>query len=323
MRNTAAKSTSTAIRRPAAAIVVAGALVLASCSTDRATDDAGAQQAGAPAGTEASSSKKPSPTRESAEATTTATGDAAIDVDFDSLQQVDPSRFREGTRQSLIYDVDGTKGECFVDDEFVTCIGTAADDVADVEMPPFSGRPGAIMLGSAGAAYTILEGAPPAVAELGTGQWVNFGPIKCAKPDDARLACVSDGAAIAIEGAGRDIVTDGALYDVQGLIATAGNRPPTEYETGTDVLVQAPMVCGAMEGHRLADVVEGEITCAEAMAVLDEYDARKHAEGGGNSLFTSFDGWGCSSPTAARSDELAASAVCEHPDRGIRVEAPA
>lgn len=189
-------------------------------------------------------------------------------------------------------------------------------------MPPFSGRPGAVAIGAAGVAYTMVEGVPPAKTELKTGQWVNFGIVRCAKPDDSRLACVSDDAAIQIKGPGRDITTEGTLYDAADLQSTAAGGAPTEYSTGTDVLLQAPMTCGAMEGHRLADVVEGEITCEEAMGVLDEYDERMPSEGTGNAMYVMFDGWVCSSPTYSRSQELKAQTVCEHADRGIRVQAP-
>lgn len=301
----------------AAALIGATGLLLASCG------DGGTDQEAAPspdAGASQSNEVKPSPTAETTAVTTTEK--PSIDVDFDSLQQVDPSTFREGRQQSLKYVVDGKTGECFVSGEFVTCIGTAPADAPDIEMPPFSGRPGAVTIGAAGVAYTMVEGVPPAQTELETGQWVNFGIVSCAKPDDSRLACVSEDAAIQIKGAGRDIATKGTLYDAADLQATAAGGAPTEYSTGTDVLVQAPMTCGAMEGHRLADVVEGEITCEEAMAVLDEYDERMPSEGTGNAMYVEFDGWVCSSPTYGRSQELKAKTVCDHEDRGIRVQAP-
>ncbi|WP_141743007.1 hypothetical protein [Corynebacterium sp. HMSC11E11] len=248
--------------------------------------------------------------------------DQAIDVDFDSLQQVDPGMFREHSFQSLTYVVDGTTGECFVNAPLVTCIGTAADDVPDVDMPPLSGRPGAVAIGAAGVAYVIAEGVPPAKTELETGQWVNFGVVKCAKPDDSTLACVSDGAAFQIEGSDRDITTEGPILDPAELQASAEGQPGTGYTIGTDVLVQAPTLCGAMEGHRLADVVKGEITCKEAMEVLDEYDERMPSEGTGNAMIVDFDGWSCSSPTVARAEELQAKTVCGHEGRGIEVRAP-
>ena len=77
-----------------------------------------------------------------------------------------------------------------------------------------------------------------------------------------------------------------------------------------------------MEGHRLAEVVKGEMTCAEAMDVLDRYDAIKDTEGGGNTLTAQVGDWTCSSPTAARSEELGAVTVCEDPEHGLEVRDP-
>lgn len=309
------KTTLRPLRSSIVALLGTAGLFLASCGTG------GTGEAAAPSPEAGSSQSK---TQSTVTVTETAGDehDQAIDVDFDSLQQVDPGMFREHSVQSLTYVVDGTTGECFVNAPLVTCIGTAADDVPDVDMPPLSGRPGAVAIGAAGVAYVIAEGVPPAKTELETGQWVNFGVVKCAKPDDSTLACVSDGAAFQIEGSDRDITTEGPILDPAELQASAEGQPGTGYTIGTDVLVQAPTLCGAMEGHRLADVVKGEITCKEAMEVLDEYDERMPSEGTGNAMIVDFDGWSCSSPTVARAEELQAKTVCEHEGRGIEVRAP-
>ena len=309
------KTTLCPLRSSIVALLGTAGLFLVSCGTG------GTGEAAAPS-PEAGSSQSE---RQSTVTVTETAGDEhdqAIDVDFDSLQQVDPGMFREHSVQSLTYVVDGTTGECFVNAPLVTCIGTAADDVPDVDMPPLSGRPGAVAIGAAGVAYVIAEGVPPAKTELETGQWVNFGVVKCAKPDDSTLACVSDGAAFQIEGSDRDITTEGPILDPAELQASAEGQPGTGYTIGTDVLVQAPALCGAMEGHRLADVVKGEITCKEAMEVLDEYDERMPSEGTGNAMIVDFDGWSCSSPTVARAEELQAKTVCGHEGRGIEVRAP-
>ncbi|MFL0446582.1 hypothetical protein [Corynebacterium xerosis] len=57
----------------------------------------------------------------------------------------------------------------------------------------------------------------------------------------SECACVSDDAAIQIAGADRDITTGGALYDADELSSLFDAQPQTEYRTGTDVLVQAPV----------------------------------------------------------------------------------
>lgn len=301
---------------PTAALIGATGLLLASCGIDGTNSEA------APPPGEASQSNAgaPSPTR--GEPTPTPPEKDTIDVDFDALQQVSSSPFEAGRQKALKFVVDGKTGECFADLGIVTCTGTAPADAPDVDMPPLSGRPGAVMIGAPGVAWTIVEGAPPARAELETGQWVNFGTVRCGKPDDGRFVCASDEAAMQIKGAGRDITTQGPLYDAAGLIDGDADRLSTGFLTGTDVLVQGPTMCGAMEGHRLAEVVEGEITCDEAMGVLDEYDERMPSEGTGNAMYVQFDGWVCSSPTYGRSQELQATTVCDHDERGIEVRAP-
>lgn len=304
---------------PRGATLVAVALMLVGCGTESADGgDAGGGVDTGSAGVEASErtndeTARPTPTR----------GEGpGIEVDFDALQQVTPGYFSSAGQSSLKYTVGGTVGECFGYGEFITCIGTADESVPDIEFMGREERPGAIQISGAGVSYTSIEGAPPAIEELRTGHWVNFGVVRCGKPDDSKLVCTSDGGAFEISGEDRDIRTDGRIYPHGELPEATADQPATEYSTGTDILVRGPMMCGTMEGHRLANVVEGEITCAEAMDVLDHYDSIAHTQGGGNTLFVEFDGWGCSSPTAARSAELRASTVCEHPERGIRVEAP-
>lgn len=77
-----------------------------------------------------------------------------------------------------------------------------------------------------------------------------------------------------------------------------------------------------MKGHRLAQVEKGEMTCEEAMEVLDEYDAVKDSEGQGNTLAVSIGEWNCSSPSYARSQQLQASTVCENTHKGLEVRDP-
>ncbi|MDH6282682.1 hypothetical protein [Prescottella agglutinans] len=68
-------------------------------------------------------------------------------------------------------------------------------------------------------------------------------------------------------------------------------------------------------------VDSGSITCANAFTVFDRYLHDPNLVHGGNTWFTSFDGWGCSSPTAARAQETGNSGVCENTGSGIRIVA--
>ncbi|SDS72921.1 hypothetical protein [Corynebacterium timonense] len=238
-------------------------------------------------------------------------------VDVTQLQQVSPTLFDADGSKMFSFVNGGAASQC-VFYGAVTCFGTPDKSVPDVD----GGRPGAVQISADGVAYTNAEGIPPATAELKPGQWVNLGNVQCAKPDNESLVCTSDSAAFEIAGADHRIVTEGPVLSSRELTEKALAQPGMGYETGTDVLVQGPIMCGAMEGHRLADVVTGEITCAEAMDVLDRYDARKFEEGMGNTISVSFDGWDCSSPTAARSEELGAATVCYNKQRGIEIRDP-
>lgn len=297
------------------AAIAAAALVLPACSTSP-------EPAPVETTTETTVAADGGVEKQTPSSTATSSAPAGVrTVDYSQLQQVSRQTFTSGDFVSFRHVNGTTTGECFVN-EVVMCTGSADGSVPDVDMPPFSGRPGAIQIGPAGLAYAILEGVPPAQNELKPGQWVDFGVAKCAKPDDESLVCSNDTAAFEVAGEKRRIVTEGPVLTYQELAEQTKAEPTTEYRTGTDVLVQGPIMCGAMEGHRLAEVIEGEITCAEAMDVLDRYDAKKQAEGGGNTLAVSFDGWNCSSPTYGRATELRASTVCNHPGRGIEVRAP-
>lgn len=303
------------------AVVMLGTLV--GCSSSDSEDAAASQsnndqsevQSQSTSASEGDNPKMPSPTK----------GTSADSIGFDesAYQKIDVQRFSQNGIKAFYVTLDGKKSECFYSDGAVTCIGKADSSIPDVEVPPFPPQsPGAIMLDTAGAAYTLIEGMPSAEEELDDGQWTDFGNVACAKTDANKLVCQSDGAAFAIEGKDKKIRTSGTVFDSVEELAAQGTRPATDYDQGTDALVRAPMTCGAMEGHRLAEVAKGEMTCAEAMDVLDRYDEIKQSEGTGNTLTAEVGDWTCSSPTFARSEELQAVTVCEDPERGLEVRDP-
>lgn len=79
----------------------------------------------------------------------------------------------------------------------------------------------------------------------------------------------------------------------QGVPYTEGTTPAAP---GTD--------CGAATGDIVVQVVEGSISCTDALAVMKRYLALPDDGTHGNANIRSFDGWSCSSPTAARSEQL-------------------
>lgn len=301
--------------------------VLVGCSSSDTGDAADAQsnnnqsavQPQPTSASEGDNAKMPSLTQDASDVST----EDSIGFDESALQKIDVQRFSMNGMKAFYVMLDGEKSECFSSDGGVTCTGKADPSIPDVEMPPFPPQsPGAIMLDTAGAAYTLIEGMPSAEEELDDGQWTDFGNVACAKTDANKLVCQSDNTAFAIEGSEKKIRTSGTVFDSVEELMAQGKEPATDYKQGTDALVRGPMMCGAMEGHRLAEVVKGEMTCAEAMDVLDRYDEIKQSEGTGNTLTAEVGDWTCSSPTFARSEELQAVTVCEDPERGLEVRDP-
>lgn len=306
------------------AVVMLGALVGCSSSDTESTENPAAAQSD-----RSQSAVQPQPTSSSdtddanMPSPTKGASDDRIGFDESALQKIDVQRFSQNGIKAFYVTLGGQKSECFYSDGSVTCIGKADSSVPDVEVPPFPAQsPGAIMLNTSGAAYTLVEGVPPAQEELDDGQWTSFGTAACGKTTANQLVCQSDNAAFAIEGSEKKIRTSGTVFDSVEELMAQGKEPATDYKQGTDALVRGPMMCGAMEGHRLAEVVKGEMTCAEAMDVLDQYEAIMHTEGGGNTLTAEVGDWVCSSPTAARSQELQAVTVCENSARGLEVRDP-
>ncbi|WP_144412239.1 hypothetical protein [Corynebacterium uterequi] len=237
-------------------------------------------------------------------------------LDVTGLNQVDPNGLvlATGDPGGFVYTTDGARGECFFNRGAVTCTGSKI-----------------ITLDASATHEGFLEGAPPAKSELATGDWVDLGSVACAAPDAHTLTCSSEAAAFTITGPDRSVSTTGttAAADPTPDIfahaseptASAHSNLATDHYT-SDVVVTAPELCGAAAGWRLAEVQKGTINCEEAMSVLDRYEELAPIEGTGNTLVTTFDGWGCSSPTYVRSHEIGASIVCEHLERGIRITDP-
>lgn len=233
----------------------------------------------------------------------------------------------------------GGTGTCVFTEEVATCTGRAPADVPVVETPPFpKGRPGAATVSADGVRYTNLEGVPPAKRALGSNERVELDQVACESDAKAEPTCSVGANAIHLSGAGPDLTASGTV------VVAAPSSAPTSKSAASDTAIRsAPStptetnldgdyseddnpvapgtMCGAASGNTLVEVESGEISCPDAEAIIDEYTARRHAEGGGNTLAMGFRGWSCSSPTAGRSAELNASIVCDGP-AGERLLAP-
>lgn len=176
-----------------------GALLLvAGCSS-------GQGELNAPEQAEGSSS----PTTETV--TVTAASDTAAP---DTLTSIDPSSLASPHHAGTYvwnYSTGGQYvGMCVSGGEAVTCTGKPGAEVPDLT-EYFPGRPGAVELGAAGLRYTFVEGVPPVSSKLETGQSVEIGKLRCAKPDAATLECSSDGNSFTISGPSRIISTSGTV----------------------------------------------------------------------------------------------------------------
>lgn len=101
-------------------------------------------------------------------------------------------------------------GLCVSGGDAVTCTGAPGAEIPDLT-EYFPGRPGAVEVGAAGLRYTFVEGVPPVSAYLETGQAVQIGDLRCAKPDAGTLECSSGGNSFTISGPSRTISTSGTV----------------------------------------------------------------------------------------------------------------
>ncbi len=303
---------------------VAAMMALVGCDGDDSSEANTSSAEGTAVASEATASESASSATSTAEAEEKSK-DAKIKLNTEGMRELSPERFSNNGSWDFIVEIDGVRSACFIYTG-ATCIGEAPDSVPDIEVPPFPKmRPSAISLGKEGLVYTMVEGRPPAKEELKTGDFFSYGDVRCGKPDDSTVICESENAAFAIEGKDRKIRTMGKVFDSWEEAAgpTPTNVVPSDDYEGRDHLIQkAPMLCGAATGQRLAEIVKGEMSCKEAIEILDRYNAVMHQEGGGNTLAVQLGDWGCNSPTAARSQEIGASSVCENVSRGLRVHDP-
>ena len=251
-----------------------------------------------------------------------------------SFKDVDPATF--ANRSSHVFSFEtaaGGEGMCVFTKEVATCTGKAAEDVPDVEVPPFpASRPGAATVSADGIRYTMVEGVPPAKAALATQERVKFGEVTCEMSEDSDLTCSVGENALHVSGANPDLATTGTVIVTAPKAtqstskSTSASSPATttnldgDYSENDEPVAPGTM-CGAASGNTLVKVESGAVSCLEAQSIIDEYTAGRRESGGGNSLAMMVQGWSCSSPTAGRARETGASIICDGPG-GEHITAP-
>lgn len=222
---------------------------------------------------------------------------------------------------------------CYFSETYVNCTGTAAPEIADIAVGPFTGRPGGIALTSQGqAVYSLFEGIPPPQTDLGPGEYVTFGEITCAAVDGQTFACATEAAGFQIAGPDARVSVLYGPWTVDRSAADQARGGDTAAKPGTagdgqdsaaDPAVRAGTVCGP---DRTLDepvrVEHGAIACSAAREVIARYLQIRDAEGGGNTLSAAVGAnWHCSSPTYVRSSELGAAVTCSD-QTGVRIAIP-
>ena len=124
------------------------------------------------------------------------------------VEYVDVETFASEAGYVFNYESDGAIGECVLSNAGVTCLGTAAGDVSDVEIPPMEpARPNAVFVGQEGVDYVLFDESPGAEGTLEAGQRVTLSGTTCTAVDDTTLECTNDDAGFTISGSDRMIET--------------------------------------------------------------------------------------------------------------------
>lgn len=122
---------------------------------------------------------------------------------------VDPARFSMDGPYVFDYATQsGETGTCLLTPDGATCTGVPAADVPDITYAPFAGqRPGAVSASMGGIHYTILEGVPPAPAQLQPGEKLVVDATTCEVSQTRDVTCVSGDTSFTVSGADRSITT--------------------------------------------------------------------------------------------------------------------
>ncbi|MFE6861930.1 hypothetical protein [Nocardia sp. NPDC057668] len=108
---------------------------------------------------------------------------------------------------------------------------------------------------------------------------------------------------------------------------TISPTPPTsitvlELPADGSATVPPGTACGASTGQPIVKVEAGAISCDEAEAVLARYRALPPDPAAGNTNTRAFDGWQCTSPTYASSQQLGYGTSCRDEARGVHLTTP-
>lgn len=270
-------------------LVVTSAVLLTACGAEVETDSQEAQ----PVGT-ASSQKK------------------------SGFTEVDIEKFDIDGSTMLKYSTGGSEGTCILTEQTAMCGGTPPADVPDITAMPFSGRPTSVTAQADGVSYYFMEGIRSAEAQLNPGEKVTLGDVTCVASSESEFGCSAAGGWFVITGPQRLISTDSRV--VEWVPPSYPISPTTQAEVPTTQMKAKAIKCGKSRHGEEIEIWSGDISCEDAIKVMDHYVDISAAQGTGNTMsLETEDGWSCLSPTYKSAEEKGISRSCWKDDIDIAV----
>lgn len=256
----------------------------------------------------------------SSEASTTST-QRVVDADpADFAFATDRYRFKlDGSplRECAIYPSPGTTVACSV----TWPDGTPA---APVQGSVFDGPPNTIVLSQDGYYPIVEEGGPPGAALLPVNSRLSVNGVSCTAVSGGVQCANANGGFSFVDGV---LETEGPTSLPPVVEPSSAEAPAPLPPGGTDGVytegttpVLPGTACGAATGRQpVVEVRSGSISCTDALAVMDRYNALPRTGEFGNANIRQFDGWTCASPTAASAAESGYDQTCSLGDTEIGV----
>lgn len=178
--------------------------------------------------------------------------------------------------------------------------------------------------------YLLLEqGRPmgPDVAASGSSETLKCGPTPPRGPFDDPAAADPDALEVGapqdrtygdqwpVKAGARVVYVESRLTQLCIRAVTTGGEPyagPGE-NCGTHTYEATGTQAGIF-------VVDGEMTCGDAVAVVNRYFSDPGLDRQGNTMSAAFDGWTCASPTAVAAREAGYSTRCANDAEGITIQ---
>lgn len=239
-----------------------------------------------------------------------------IDVDpADYEIDASPGSYRWTYAQSPVFHECGMMRSLNGYPAYVSCSAPFPQDLPDITNGTFVGPPNSVQLTEDAVQATITEGGPPGAQPLAPNHRITMGDLSCtALPDDG-IDCTGPTAGFRVEG---DVVTQrGNELEPSRPASTstpAQDGAPMDHYTDETTPVPPGTMCGAATGRMVVQVVSGTISCADALDLMEGYRSYPDEGRYGNAKIMEYEGWSCSTATAALATERGYGARCTRGD---------